>query len=613
MANKITSVLEIKVADAVKALQDTQKALGKTEISGKELADALSSAADAATSETAKIKAASEAMANALGADFVKAREEAGVSVDDIVMELNRLGASFESIETDADSLAASVRKMDTVTSTAGSSMKDLGDRGDQTRSVLANLVGNSAQDLGNLAGVGGTAGVAIGQLAEYAADGNISLGKLVKLVGPMAALGVGIAGVTAYMDAQKRKAEELARITEFLGNVQQQVAAGDFKAAGAAIAEEYTDTIAILERYGYSVGDLIYTLDGEGYAIRGVERDLRDLQARKEEMIASGDFSANDIAGIDKEIAALKDLIDTLNEDQAAAAAAAEQNERNNRAGAEAANVWESAAKSLNVWSTDLADADKAATSHDNKLRSLREQVEEYIATTNNIPDEEITEIRAALDTGNIPLIEKLLANLTRPRIINIGVAMSGLGTSRQVGKGPSGTTGSKSTTPSVSYNAGSMLSALADEVSGVSAGGGGGGGGGGASPAQAEVTTWDEAIARALQYGEITRQNAIDYYNQRLEQEEKYTDAYHQLWQARQSLLDQQAKEEADRIKAQQDAEKEAAAEAKRNAEEAQRAAEKAAQAQENLIINVYSNSLDPMAVARAVEQARRMGGLR
>jgi hypothetical protein len=77
-------------------------------------------------------------------------------------------------------------------------------------------------------------------------------------------------------MNAQRREAEELARITQFLGDLQERIAANDFEGAGAAIAEEYEDTIAVLERYGYGVEDLLLALDGERQLVRQLKNDVR-------------------------------------------------------------------------------------------------------------------------------------------------------------------------------------------------------------------------------------------------------------------------------------------------------------------------------------------------
>ena len=148
------------------------------------------------------------------------------------------------------------------------------------------------------------------------------------------------------------------------------------------------------------------------------------------------------------------------------------------------------------------------------------------------------------------------------------------------------------------------------------AAAGGGGGGGGGGAatkSPAELEVEAWDAAMEKAIDYGDITRQEYIDYLNMRMAGEDQYSEAYYRYWKIRQGLENDIAREAEAARREQEKAEKEAADEAKRRADELKRAADEAAKASEQLTINVYSNSLDPMAVVRAIEQAKRLGGSR
>lgn len=586
------------LADASKlnrGLKDALNGLDDIEDAGDRAAAAIRIFTDQTESNLREAANATDALKQALGAETVAAIEQAGGSVDRWVSDLRKLGLTYEDVANSADKLATEIRRAEDINArtiaplatsadTAATSVRRLASDGDQTRSVLANMVGNSVQDLGQLGGIAGSAGVMIGQLGEYAADGNIKLANLVRLVGPMAALGLATAGVTAYMEAQAREAAELARITQFLGDVQKQIAEGDFTGAGAQLAGEYQDTIKVLEQYGMGVEDLINTLDGEDYAIRNVERAIRDLQDARQSIIDTGELpngdvaGVNDVAAIESQIEALKDLNDTLGEDQRAAEDAARANEILGRTSAEAANVFERWSKQATVWATDMADADKAATSHENKLRSLRQQVEDYIATTKNIPDEEITDIRAALDSGNITLIERLLANLTRNRIVNIGVALSGLDSGRQVGKGPSGTAGSKSSTPSVAYNAGALLGGLVADIN-ATAGGGGGGGGGGAAAEEDPMVAFDRAYGNLYDTGQASLDAFRTYLQGRLSAYASYSNEYKTIWDRIQGLnRDEKAAQDALAAaeKERQEAAKKAADEAKKAAEETKKLAE-------------------------------------
>jgi hypothetical protein len=141
------------------------------------------------------------------------------------------------------------------------------------------------------------------------------------------------------------------------------------------------------------------------------------------------------------------------------------------------------------------------------------------------------------------------LLNEVTRARVVRVGIAINQgaiAGATAGAGKGIGDQIGA-------SIAAGI---AGAKMPSGVG-GGGGGGGGGGSSPAAAEATSWEEAIARAYDYGEITRDEYRKYLADRLAGEEKYGDAYDKTWRQIQAL-DKEAADE--REKADQEREKSA-----------------------------------------------------
>ena len=572
MANRITTVVDIAVRDAIKNLQDTQKELGKTELSGKDLAKALQAGADAGAAEMAKLKAASNALAANLDADFIEARAAAGVSVDDMVMELNRLGASFEMIEADAKALAPALRNLDSLNvsaRTAGGGMDTLRSSSDQTRSVMANLVGNSAQDLGALTGVAGSAGVAIGQLAEYAADGNITVGSLAKLAGPMVGLGLATAGVTAYFAAQKREAEELARVTQALGEIQSSLAEGDIAGASEQTAAEFSDTIAILEKYGYTAADVASVLDGYGMTTRALSNDIDDLNARQAQLQEGGllpdelgEFEANKVAISDLEV-----VLGTLTEKQRLYQETAANTAGTDAAAAAIESYWSrglEAVRANEVLGVSMEDNDKRATSHANALDSLQSQLDGYASSIEGLPEEEITEVQAAIDNGSISLAERLLAQLTRPRMINIGVRMTNAaGTSSRgsaVGSGPrGGTTG---------YNPGSLISDILNPEEASGGGGGGGGGGGSAADPWEEI---DTAIASARAFNELTLAEYRDYLIQRLGSYDRYSADYKSIWDQIQRLNDEETKAAEDAKREQERIAKEALdAERKRIADE-------------------------------------------
>jgi hypothetical protein len=333
MANRITTVVEYAVSDAIKSLQDTQKELGKTEISGKDLADALRKAADSAETEIKSISAASAAMEQALGADFVAARAQAGVSVDDIVMELSHLGVSFDDIKTDADQLADAVKRLDDVRTpirgvgeeaqTTATKLDAVRSSGDQSRSVLANMVGNSTQELGELGGIAGTVGMALGQLGEYATEGNIKLANLAAIAGPMAALAAAGMGLSAVMKAQAEQAADLRRETELLVDVERARREGRQEEVIEKLAEEYRDTLPILKEYGMGVAEIDAVLDGNTETIDVLKATLKSYD---QQLLDTKDMTIDEIYTLDNKRDALNEVIATLEEADTAQGSAKEQ-----------------------------------------------------------------------------------------------------------------------------------------------------------------------------------------------------------------------------------------------------------------------------------------------
>ena len=116
-----------------------------------------------------------------------------------------------------------------------------------------------------------------------------------------------------------------------------------------------------------------------------------------------------------------------------------------------------------------------------------------------------------------------------------------------------------------------------------GSSGGGGGGGGGGGKTPeqeAKEAADKWDEAMARAYAYGEISREEYRKYLEGQMADEDKYSDEYYKHWQERQRL----DKEEADAKKKAADEERKALDEReKADKEQAKRDEEKIQRQQE------------------------------
>lgn len=638
MTNRATTIVEYVVNDAIRNLDRTADKLDDVEESGKRLEVALRAAASKAAAELDGLAGASQAMAAALGSDFVEAQAKAGRSIDDIVLGLHEMGASFDQIKANAGGLSDAVRELDTIRVRADGATTGLDAvtrSSDQSRSVLANMVGNSAQDLGQLGGVAGSVGVAIGQLAEYAADGNISLANLAKFAGPMAALGIASFGISKAFEAAADRAEEAARKAGVLRDVIEKLNSGDTEGAAEGLVTEYEKTLDILERFGYTAADLKTALEGSGHVVRGLADDMKVLQEMRDELLAkqaSTPLLPDEQAQLEwllSELTAIEAVQSTITKDQegwAAAAAGIEQ--FNARVAAVNENLllqsgyWADIARAqaqADSVANDLADQDKQATTAANKIAALRNELQRYIAEVGKVPQEKVTEIEAALDSGNVALVERLLANLTRDRVARVSVVFGK--PTQQIGKGSAVGSGSKGSRNSPDPQ--SVLKGLMDEADAATGGGGGSGGGGGgggaADKADDPMAEWDDAMAKAFAYQEITLAEYRKYLTDRLGAYDKYSDEYFRIWQEIDKLNDEEAKKADQVAKEVEEAEKrkaEAMEARTRRQEELDtiyRAARDAmAQGFDNLPARTfYISSNDPSAVVSQIKAYERDNG--
>lgn len=214
-----------QVAESMRDVAERAEAAGK----------ALVELAEDTRAEMVSAKAATDALANALGPELAGKAD-----MDAIVTDLQGLGLSLEDIRGEADTLATALKQADDVRLTglsqgvdiANTGMRNLGSSSDQTRSVMANLAGNAAQDLGALSGVVGSLGVGIGQLAEYAVDGNISLKQLGQLAGPIAGLSAFLFAITSANSAVSEFNETQQAVTN-----EQQSFADSLRESGSQVA----------------------------------------------------------------------------------------------------------------------------------------------------------------------------------------------------------------------------------------------------------------------------------------------------------------------------------------------------------------------------------------
>lgn len=544
MTNRITSVVDIDVNKAIAALKNVEKGLDGTESSAERAALAMEAMADVIAAESVSAANAVEKMSTALGSEFVADLERAGGSVDELVASLNRAGVAYDDVAANADRLAGSVKKVDTASRGTSVSIDGVTRSGDQSRSVLANMVGNSAQDIGALSGVAGTAGVAIGQLAEYAADGNIQLANMGKLGAGVAGIGIAL---WAVEKSAKQSAANIKALAEEVGNLS--------TVTDAQVVDAFVQSLSLGFVEGQSFQDVITQMAEEN--LPGLKRAL-DLG------IESGRLNAETQAM----------MAEAIYEAERAAAQGAATADRYGAAMSTAAadlralvDATGDVEKLVHVW-----DAHADGTRQTGQAVSiLRGQLAEYRGDLEGIPDEEFTRIETALDRGDIATAEELLRNLTRTRTVDVKVRIA-FGKPNERGKGAAAGSGAKATGPG--YDPQGILNDMFSDSG--SGGGGGGGGGGGSSIVKEESDGWDEAMARAYEYGEVARAEYRKFLEARMAGEEKYSDEYHKYWALIQGLDKATEDERARTAKEREDA-------AKKAADEAEKLAKKAADEQE------------------------------
>jgi len=287
------------VKDMRRGVKDLVSQLDDTESAGKRVATAMRQLAGDAERDFADARDAADKLARALGDETVAEIQAAGRSVDGYIADLRRMGLSYDDVRLDVEELAESIRRVETTRSsidgarTSIEGMKapikdaDVGlqgvrDSADQSRSVLANMVGNSVQDLGALGGVAGTAGMAIGQIAEYAADGNLKLAGFAKVIGPMALIAAGVAGVSWVLGKLREDTEKAAEAFEGMLEVNKSLREGQYEDAATNLQEAWGGTIAELESYGFTTEEVIGHLTGQ----KDITEELNATVMRHKQML---------------------------------------------------------------------------------------------------------------------------------------------------------------------------------------------------------------------------------------------------------------------------------------------------------------------------------------
>ena len=275
MAEKLQVVIDVSTEKALKQTVDLAKATGKLSDSlddASSAADKVADALDASTaSMVADLKAADKAAAalgTALGPEL--SAKIGSDKLDQFIGKLRSAGLSFEDIEGGAERFADSLRKMDAASDSFDNVQQAAARTNDEmgkSKGVLANFVGNAAQELPGLSGAFGPLNTAIGQFAEYAAEGDVTMTQFLKAAGPVAAIGLGFAALTAIMDQLGKHEKEVKEQAAKLLTTQEKLADAQFAAAAQDLVDQYGDLITKSKQYGISTRDVINAIQGNGDA----------------------------------------------------------------------------------------------------------------------------------------------------------------------------------------------------------------------------------------------------------------------------------------------------------------------------------------------------------
>lgn len=278
MANDISYKLTVATQDAQRNLKAAEKeakklgtSLDDSRTKGQKVADFLDKFADEAEADFKATVKAADKLAEALGSEFVAELRQSGKSVEDLVDDLKRMGLTADDVEADVDRLAASLKKTADVGRDIDTHItKNLGkvaDEADRSKSVMANAMGNMAQEVPGVAGAFGPLNTAVGQFIEYASEGGIAMRGLVAAAGPIALVGLAIAGITSVMGDNAKRTKFLREQVDMLkgsfedarenGTSAAKELANKWKENGGKIEAEISNDTATLLEFGQATDDM--------------------------------------------------------------------------------------------------------------------------------------------------------------------------------------------------------------------------------------------------------------------------------------------------------------------------------------------------------------------
>ena len=223
----ISKTLQIAGRDARKAFADVEQGAQDSTSAAQRLAAQIDKTANTLDADLKASKAAADALARALGPEFVAKVGQGGVNK--LVGDLNRAGVSIKEITTEADTLAAAIRRVDDVnlqavtaeTANLQTGVAQVNTQVTAGRQVFASFSGQATTELANVGGSLGAVASGMGQVIAQSVAGRVSLLDFAKTAGPMLALSVVLLEVkSVFEDIKKAKAfrkEEVKAYTDAL------------------------------------------------------------------------------------------------------------------------------------------------------------------------------------------------------------------------------------------------------------------------------------------------------------------------------------------------------------------------------------------------------------
>jgi chromosome segregation ATPase len=476
---------EKSMGDVESSIKGAEDAFGDAESAGKQLAATIQAEADSMTAEIDATKRAVEAMDAALeGTDFdsrevVAELKQAGLTAEQVEADVDELAAAVKRV--DDVKLHSAKAGFDDV----GQAVGRVGEQTDRAKGAVSSFAGGATSELAGAAGAFGPMAEGAGQLVEGIAEGELGLKHLAGAAGAMGVAALAVKGITDQLAAAAElkafRAEQVEAYDDALKDADSTldgIIAKLTEAGGVTInlfGEGEEDITEQLAEAGVTADQFAKLIDGGSEALEAwkvqadeagasaealdlvtvaVNSELEALEERQRNAAASAAFFAAETVNL------------TGKFDRSAERAAALERQTDNKAQADrdasaAADDHGDSVRDLSDRYSDLKDelsdqkaylniqdsfdalkekgqaafdaAESGAEDAEAKMRDyeraqidLTNEVLDYSENVAEIPGDVLTDIRAAIDEGNIAYVQGVMADLEKDRITNLRVRVT-------------------------------------------------------------------------------------------------------------------------------------------------------------------------------------------